>query len=92
MFIIPPYDLAKFQTNEDIFNFFKSSTKIIVECAFGEIDLRWEIFWRRLTTFIVHSFIICEGVMCLHNFLVDYRNENVTEIRQDLDPDLAAHL
>ena len=43
-FIIPPYPLAKSKTPNDDINFFHSSARIIVECALGEIDLRWRIF------------------------------------------------
>ena len=39
-FIVPPYDLTKSKTPEDDFNYFLSSARITVECAFGEIDLR----------------------------------------------------
>ena len=40
-FILTPYDGASPQTAEDDFNFYQSSARITVECAFGEIDLRW---------------------------------------------------
>ena len=39
-FILPPYNLAKSKSPEDDFNFYHSSARITVECAFGEIDLR----------------------------------------------------
>ena len=45
-----------------------------MECAFGEIDLRWGIFLKRLTSSLKHNFLICEGAMHIHNFLVDFRN------------------
>ena len=73
-FIIPPYDKASSKSPEDAFNFYHSSARIIVECAFGEIDLRWGIFWRRIQYKLEHTMIICEEAMHLHNFLVDYRN------------------
>ena len=34
-----PYDNTMHGTSEDNFNYFHSSAKIVVECAFGEIDL-----------------------------------------------------
>ena len=43
-FLLPPYDAASPKTPEDDFDFFHSSARIIVECVFGEIDLRWEFF------------------------------------------------
>lgn len=87
-FILPPYPLVKPQSPEDSFNFYHSSARITVECAFGEIDLRWGVFWKRLTGAVDNSFIIIEGAMRLHNFLIDYRQDNVNEIRNDLNADM----
>ena len=64
---------------QDDFNFFHSSARITVECAFGEIDLRWGIFWKRLCCSVDMNMLVCEDYMHLHNFLVSYRdghNEN----------------
>ena len=88
-FIIPPYPLAKSKSDEDNFNFFHSSARITVECAFGEIDLRWGIFWRRLYGSIDNYFLIIQGAMRIHNFLIDFRQDNVNEIRSDLNIDMA---
>ena len=49
-----------------------------MECAFGEIDLRWGIFWKRLTGSLEHSALIIEGAMHLHNFLVEYRDAHTS--------------
>ena len=68
--------------------FYHSSARITVECAFGEIDLRWGIFWKRLNGSLSNSFTIIEGAMRIHNFLIDYRNDNVDEIRSDLNQDM----
>ena len=75
-FIIPPYDSPGKCTPEDDFNFYHSSARITVECAFGEIDLRWGLFWKRLTSSVNNSILSCEGAMHIHNFLVDYRLKN----------------
>ena len=75
-FILTPYDGASPQTPEDDFNFYQSSARITVECAFGEIDLRWGIFWKRLTCSLDHASVIIEGAMRIHNFIVDYREEH----------------
>ena len=87
-FIIPPYPLVKPQSPEDSFNFYHSSARITVECAFGEIDLRWGVFWKRLTGSVHNSFIIIQGAMRIHNFLIDYRQDNINEIRDDLNADM----
>ena len=82
-FIIPPFDSPGKCTPEDDFNFYHSSARITVECAFGEIDLRWGIFWKRLTSSINNSIVTCEGAMHIHNFLVDHRMKNNTPVVAD---------
>lgn len=73
-FLLTPFDLAQSKTPEDDFNFFHSSARITVKCAFGKIDLRWGIFWKRICFSLHNTTLIIEGAMRLHNFLVDYRN------------------
>ena len=46
-FIIPLYSLPCSKIPEDDFICYHSSTRITVECTFGEINLRWEIFWKK---------------------------------------------
>ena len=74
--MITPYDSASPRSPEDDFNFYHSSARITVECAFGEIDLRWGIFWKRLGFGLENCAIIIKGAMRLHNYLVDYRETN----------------
>ena len=81
-FLLPPYDNAVPKSPEDDYNFFHSSARITVECAFGEIDLRWGIFWKRLNYSLDNIAIIVEGAMQLHNYLVDYREKSITCIDQ----------
>ena len=68
--------MASPNTPQDDFNFFHSSARITVECAFGEIDLRWGIFWKRLGSSVDKSMLICEAAMHLHNVLVSYRENH----------------
>jgi hypothetical protein len=71
-FLQAPFDNAKPKTPQDVFNYIHSSCRIYVECAFGEIDSRWGIFWRPLRFKICdHKFII-DGAMRLHNFIIDH--------------------
>ena len=82
-FILPPYDNAVSRSPEDAFNFYQSSARITVECAFGEIDRRWGIFWSPIAYSLVNTARICEGAMHLHNFLVDWR-ESLIDADKDL--------
>ena len=45
-----------------------------VEGAFGVIDLRWSIFWKRVYCTLENASLVIVGSMHLHNFLVDYRD------------------
>ena len=57
--------------------FFRSSTRIIVECTFGEINMRWGIFWKPLRCSLDNNTLIIEDAVRLHSFLVEYRYANV---------------
>ena len=55
---------------------FKLTTKpstIYVECAFGEIDLRFGMLWKKLAFDLHNSTRVIDACLRLHNFLVDYR-------------------
>lgn len=43
-----PYDNAQPGSVEDSFNFWLSNSRIRIECAFGELVMRFGIFWRSL--------------------------------------------
>ena len=47
-FLLTLYDNAAHGSAEDNYNFFHSSSRISVECCFGEIDLCFGIFWQPL--------------------------------------------
>ncbi len=70
-FHLTPYDNAMHGTPEDNFNFFPLPLRISVECAFGEIDLRWGILWRSLKFSLMTNCTVIDACMRLHNFIVD---------------------
>ena len=74
-FILCPFDNVKPNSKEDNFNFFLSSQRIYVECAFGEIDRRWGVFWKPLEGSLYNHKNTIDAAMRLHNFIVDYREE-----------------
>ena len=76
-FLMTPYDNAMHGTAEDNFNFFHSSSRIVVECAFGEIDLRWGILWRPLQFSLDLNCKVIDACMRIHNFIVDFREMNL---------------
>ena len=84
-FILTPYDNALSKTSEDNYNFYQSSARITVECSFGEIDLRWGFFWKRLNCSLAHAAIIIEGSMRIHNYLVDFRERETSDAALSTD-------
>jgi len=72
-----PYDNAQHDTPEDNFNFVHSSRRIFVECAFGEIDMHWGIFWKPLKFSLKHNCTIIDAGLRLHNFIVNHREEEL---------------
>ena len=82
-FLIPPYDTPFSKTPEDDFNYYHSSARITVECAFGEISLRWGIFWKKLSSSIETNIMVCEAAMQLHNFLVEYRERHNVDLEYE---------
>ena len=81
-FMLCPHDNTSPCTPEDSFNFFLSSQRIHVECAFGEIDRRWGIFWKPLAgTLEEHRFTI-DSCFRLHNLIVNFREKMRSEGRE----------
>ena len=74
-FLLCPYDNTFPGSKEDSFNFFLSSQRIYVECAFGEIDRRFGIFWKALEGNLKSHKYTIDACMRLHNFIIDFREE-----------------
>ena len=72
-FLLCPYDKAQPGSAEDVFNFMLSSNRIFVECAFGEIDRRFGIFWRPLQFNLSKQRFIIDACLRIHNFIIDFR-------------------
>jgi len=58
----------------DAFNFYLSSCRINIECAFGELVMRWGIFWRTLQFGLKKNLKIVQVCMLLHNFILDHKS------------------
>ena len=76
-YLITPYDAHELKSDperaKDSFNFHLSSCRIYIECAFGELVMRWGIFWRTLLFDLRKSSDIIQVAMLLHNFIVENR-------------------
>ena len=87
-FLLTPFDGVMHGSEEDNFNFFHSSSRICVECAFGEIDLRWGILWRPLRFSLKNNIKIIDACMRLHNFIVDFREAIFLSTMSPIDRDV----
>ena len=72
-YLLTPYDNAAPGSKQDSFNFFLSSKRIYSECAFGEIDRRWGIFWKPLEGSLFNHRYTIDAALRLHNYIVDER-------------------
>jgi len=94
--MLTPYPGVSLPPLKDNYNYFQSSYRIEIECAFGLLCRRWGIFWRpthqmrlaRITRIIMTC---CK----LHNFCIDRRDvrgpdwidaEGAVEAQRDFDP------
>jgi hypothetical protein len=66
-----PYSNAAHGTVEDNYNFFHSSLRISVECCFGEVDLRFRIFWQPPQFSLEVNCKIINACLCLYNFILE---------------------
>ena len=76
-FMMTPYNKAEMSNDtlhhKDAYNFYQSSCRIHIECAFGELIMRWGIFWRALWFDLSTSQKIIQVAMLLHNFILKHR-------------------
>jgi DDE superfamily endonuclease len=79
-FMITPYSTDEMKNDpmnaRDAFNFHLSSCRIYIECAFGELVMRWGIFWRTLLFDLRKSTRIIQATMLLHNFILDNERDD----------------
>jgi DDE superfamily endonuclease len=85
-FLVTPYDTDEVGSDsdhsKDSFNYHLSSCRIYIECAFGELVMRWGIFWRTLLFDLKKSANIVQVTMLLHNFIIDCREKDPTYFEQ----------
>ena len=72
-FLLTPVDNTLHGQAGDNYNYYHSSSRISVECAFGEINNRWGILWKSLGYDLSTNTSIIDACLRLHNFIVNYR-------------------
>jgi hypothetical protein len=73
-FLHPPFNNTVHGMPEDNYNYFHSSSRIVIECTFGEIDLQWGILWKPLHFSLDCNCKVIDACIQLHNFIIDFRN------------------
>jgi DDE superfamily endonuclease len=85
-FLIVPYDINELNRDvdgaKDAFNYHLSACRIYIECAFGELVMRFGILWRTLLFGLKKSANVVQVCMLLHNFIIDCR-ENLLQDQDD---------
>jgi len=81
-FLLVPYDNAGLGSVEDTYNFWQSNSRMRIECTFGELTMRFEIFWCTLRFDIKLAGNIVNTAGLLHNFILEER-----ELDNDDTPD-----
>ena len=64
---------------KDSFNFHLSSCRVYIKFAFGEMTMRWGIFWRTLRFDLQKCTKVIQVGMLLHNFIVEMRQPRDSE-------------
>ena len=79
-FLLVPYSTDDIRNDRcniyDAFNFYLSSSRIHIECAFGQLVRRWGILWKTLHFDLVKCQRIIQVCMLLHNFINDDIDSN----------------
>lgn len=83
-YLVVPYDTAHVKEDpthaRDAFNFYLSSCRIHIECAFGELVMRWGIFWRTLLfKDLKKNCEIVQAAMLLQNFIIENRGNGIAD-------------
>ena len=79
-FMMIPFEKPQMKSDpgyaKDSYNFYHSSCRINIECAFGELVMRWGIFWRSLQFDLKKCQKIIMVCMLLHNFILENREDD----------------
>ena len=76
-FLLIPFDEPKPQSEEDAYNFYHSNCRIRIECTFGELIMRFDLFWRTLKLDLKNAGDVINDAALLHNFIVDERENSM---------------
>jgi len=82
-FLLIPFENAAPQSDEDAYNFWQSNCRIRIECTFGELIMRFGIFWCTLLMNLDDVGDIVGAAALIHNFIIDKREEKSSDGFED---------
>ena len=90
-----PWPGRNLPPDKDVFNFYHSRLRTVIECAFGMMVARWGILWRPLRISL-RRVLLLKCCMKLHNYFLE-RSENTLRnidalTRVSTSGDLMIHL
>lgn len=78
-FVVTPHDTSEMDGDpsrqKDAFNFYLSSCGTYIECAFGELVMRWGSFWRTLSFDLKKCGRVIQAAVLLHNYITENREQ-----------------
>ena len=69
--LITPFDDQEVNVEEDSFNYYHSSSRMLIEGTFGEFCQRWGVLWWPLWVAEDHATLLLSALAKLHNLCVD---------------------
>ena len=88
-FFLTPWPGRNLESAKDVFNYFQSRARIVVECSFGRLTTRWGCLWR--TMLVPHTKVpaLVLALMKLHNLCDE--DKVIRIARADMQRFMEAH-
>jgi hypothetical protein len=82
--VVPYPGNHPFRDPYDNFNFFQSSTRMSIECAFGMLVRRFGVFWRKMEGSLAEINKRIMACMILHNIMVEEQHSQDDTIENEV--------
>lgn len=74
--IMTPKSGAGLSAEMDVFNYYWSSLRTVIEQSFGILVARWGILWSPLRYSLKTKILIIEACIKMHNYIISHRRSN----------------
>ncbi|XP_031776792.1 uncharacterized protein LOC116415765 [Nasonia vitripennis] len=69
---------------EKVFNYRLKRARLCIECAFGMIVKKYQIWQQKLKFDLTTSHFIVATIICLHNFLITSAENNMDDVNEEV--------